>query len=127
MSFKKSQLNSFKYASEQTRKPIDDFYNAKTGAIKKPFKDFVKANPDLCKPIVQTVIKACEPLYDQLIGEKIIATEFGKRCLAEKEKIRERGVCYSQRKGMRQPKGLKEYRLKQERMKEEMRKAGLLD
>jgi len=124
--FSKSQLNSFKYASEKTGKPITDFYNPETGNIKKVFKDFVKANPSECRPIVQTVVKRCMPLFDDLIAGKISPKDFGEKCLTKKEEIREEGYCYRHpEEGM--PKGLKEYREKSEKVKTEMRKTGIIN
>lgn len=124
--FSKSQIASFKYASEKTGKPIEDFYNPKTGVIKKAFKDLVKANPKDFKPRVEKIVKACEPLFDQLEAGAIKPKDFAEQCLAEREKVREAGFNYEHPpKGM--PKGLMEYKEKSKKIKTEMRKTGIIN
>lgn len=126
MSFKKSQLESFKHASKITGKPIEDFYNPKTGTIKKAFKDLVKASPKEFKPRVEKIVARCIPLFDQLEAGAIKSESFATQCLAEREKVREEGFTYGHPpKGM--PKGLKEYREKSEKVKAEMRKTGIIN
>ncbi len=124
---KKSQHETIKYISEQTGKPAETLYNPKTGKFLKPFKDFITENPDTCIPIRQTIIKECTPSFDDLVAGKITPKVFGEQCSIKVEEVRAKGICYTARKGMEQPKALKEYIEKAEKVRAEMKKAGIIN